>query len=93
MNTATIIQNNLVLYGIVTKIFQVFFIIKPFKYKASTIGKTVNDSNTKEVEFSVLLKHDFLKTLNMPLINCNAKLYVDMIWKLCNIWKYNIRCL
>ena len=43
-----------------------------FKYKTNITGKTANNGNTKEVEFSVPLKHvsDFWKTLDMPLINC-----------------------
>ena len=49
---------------------------KSFKYKASITGKTANDGNTKEVEFSVSLKHlsNFWKTLDIPLINCEVSL-------------------
>ena len=41
------------------------------KYKTSITGKTANDENTKEVEFSVPLKHlsNFWRTLDTPLIN------------------------
>ena len=47
-----------------------------FKYKTSITGKTANDGNTKEVEFSVPLKHlsNFWRTLYMPLINCEVSL-------------------
>ena len=47
-----------------------------FKYKTSITGKTANDGNTKEVEFSVSLKHlsNFWKTLDIPLINCEVSL-------------------
>ena len=47
-----------------------------FKYKTSITGKTANDGNTKEVEFSVPLKQlsNFWKTLDMPLINCEVSL-------------------
>ena len=44
--------------------------------KASITGKAANDGNTKEVEFSVPLKHlsNFWRTLVMPLINCEVSL-------------------
>ena len=47
-----------------------------FKYKISITGKTANDGNTKEVEFSVPLKHlsNFWRILDMPLINCEVSL-------------------
>ena len=47
-----------------------------FKYKTSITGKTANDGNTKEVEFSVSLKHlsNFWKALDIPLINCEVSL-------------------
>ena len=43
-----------------------------FKYKTSITGKIGNNENTKEVEFSVPLKHlsNFWRTLDMTLINC-----------------------
>ena len=49
-----------------------------FKYKASIIGKTAADGNTKEVEFEFVapLKYisNFWRTLGMPLINCEVNL-------------------
>ena len=47
-----------------------------FKYKTSITGKTANDGNAKEVEFSVSLNHlsNFWKTLDIPLINCEVSL-------------------
>ena len=40
-----------------------------FEYKTSIAGKTANDGNTKEVEFSVSLKHlsNFWRMLKLPL--------------------------
>ena len=47
-----------------------------FKCKESITGKTTNDGNTKDVEFSVPLKHlsNSWKTLDMPLFNCEVSL-------------------
>ena len=47
-----------------------------FRYKTSITGKTANDRNTKEVEFSVPLKHlsNFWKALDIPLINFEVSL-------------------
>ena len=47
-----------------------------FKYKTSITGKTADDGNTKEVEFSVPLKHlsNFCRVLDMSLINCELSL-------------------
>ena len=44
---------------------------KYFKYKTSITGKTANNGNTKEVEFSVPLNYlrNFWRKLDMPLIN------------------------
>ena len=46
------------------------------KCKTSITEKTANDGNTKEVQFSVPLKHlsIFRRTLDMPLINCEVSL-------------------
>ena len=51
-----------------------------FKYKTSITGKTPNDGNTKEVEFSVPLKHvsSFWKTLGMPLFDCEV--FLTLAW-------------
>ena len=45
-----------------------------FKYKTSITGKTANNGNTKEVEFSVPLNHlrNFWRKLDMPLIKCKV---------------------
>ena len=50
-----------------------------WKYKTRITGKTANDGNTKEIKFSVLLKHlcNFWR-LDMPLINCEVPL--TLIW-------------
>ena len=47
-----------------------------FKCKTSITGKTANDRNTKEAEFSVPLKYlsNFWKTLDIPLIDCEVSL-------------------
>ena len=47
-----------------------------FKYILSIAGKAANGRNTKEVEFSVSLKHlsNFWKTLDMQLIICKVSL-------------------
>ena len=47
-----------------------------FIYKTSITGKTVNNENTREVEFSVPLMHlsSFWRTLDMPLINCEISM-------------------
>ena len=46
------------------------------KYKTSITGKTSNDRNTIEVEFSVPLKHlgNFWRTSDIPVINCEVSL-------------------
>ena len=43
--------------------------IESYKYKTSITGKIANDRNTKEVEFSVPLRHgsNFCRTSDMPL--------------------------
>ena len=47
-----------------------------FKSKIKKTGKTPNDDNEKDVEIMVPLKYlnNFLKTLEMPLINCEVNL-------------------
>ena len=47
-----------------------------FRYKTSITGKTAHIENTKEVEFSIPLKHlsNFCRTLNMPLSKCEVSL-------------------
>ena len=47
-----------------------------FKYKVKITGKTPNNGNTKDVEIIVPLKYlsNFWRTLEMPLINCEANL-------------------
>ena len=49
-----------------------------FKYFLKTVitGKTANNENTREVEFSIRLKHlsNFCKTLDIPLISCEVSL-------------------
>ena len=47
-----------------------------FKYKTIITGKTANDGNTKEVDFSIPLKHlsTFWRTLDISLINCEVPL-------------------
>ena len=54
---------------------------KSFKYKTSITRKTANNGNTKEVEFSVPLKHlsNFWRTLDMPLINCKVSLTLTCV--------------
>ena len=49
-----------------------------FKYKASITGKTADNGNTKEVEFSVQLKRpsNFWRTL-LPLINYKTLYTID----------------
>ena len=53
-----------------------------FKYKASITGKIANDGNTKDVKFTVPLKHisNFWTALNMPLIKCEV--YLTLAWSL-----------
>ena len=53
---------------------------KYFKYKTSVTGKTANNGNTKEVEFSVPLNHlrNFWRKLDMPLIN--SKVSSTLTW-------------
>ena len=47
-----------------------------FKSKAKITGKTPENGNTKDVEIVVPLKYlsNFLRTLEMPLINCEVNL-------------------
>ena len=47
-----------------------------FKQKVKITGKTPADGNTKNIEIIVPLKYlsNFLRTLEMPLINCKANL-------------------
>ena len=47
-----------------------------FKSKIKIIGKTPNNGNEKDVEIMVPLKYlsNFWRTLEMPLINCEANL-------------------
>ena len=49
-----------------------------FKSKITITGKTPADGNTKNVEMIVPLKHlsNFWRTLEMPLINCEASLFL-----------------
>ena len=49
---------------------------KSLKYKTSIGGIKVADGNTKEVEFAIQLKYlsNVLRTLGMPLINCEVNL-------------------
>ena len=51
-----------------------------FKCKESITGKSTNDENTKDVEFSVPLKHlrNSWKTLDMPLFNCEVSLTLTL---------------
>ena len=51
-----------------------------FKSKIKITGKTPNNNNGKDVEIIVPLKYlsNFLRTLEMPLINCKVKL--DLTW-------------
>ena len=47
-----------------------------FKSKVKITGKTPNNGNTKDVEVIVPLKYlsNFCRTLEIPLINCEANL-------------------
>ena len=51
-----------------------------FKYKTCIIGRIANNGNTKEVVFSVSLKHlsNFWRTLDMSLINCEV--FLTLTW-------------
>ena len=76
-------SKNLVLYGIKQEMFHVTLYITTseyFKYMASITGKTAHDGNTKEVNFSVTLKHlsNFWRILDMPLISCEVS--VTLTW-------------
>ena len=46
------------------------------KYKVKITGKTPNNGNTKDLEIIVPLKYlsNFLRTLEIPLINCEVNL-------------------
>ena len=87
MSIATVTQEHLVPYGIIQKIFHLILyeILSLLNIigRTSITGRTANDRNTKEVQFSVPLKHlsNFWKALDMPLINC------EVSWTL--IWSKN----
>ena len=51
-----------------------------FKYKTGITGKRANDENTKEVKFSIPLKHlsNLWRSLDVPLINCEVSL--NLTW-------------
>ena len=51
------------------------------KYKVKITGKTPNNGNTKDLEIIVPLKYlsNFLRTLEIPLINCEVISYFDMV--------------
>ena len=51
-----------------------------FKYKTTITVKTTYYRNTKNFEFSVPLKYlsNFLRTLDMPLINCEVNLILTL---------------
>ena len=79
MSIVKITQRHLVLYGIITNIFQLILFYESyesFKYKTSITGKRASNENTKDVEFYVPLKYlsNFWRTLDMPLINCEVNL-------------------
>ena len=64
-----------------------------FKYKTNIKAKRASDGNTKEVEFSVPLKHlsKFWKILDMELIN--SKLFLNLTWsENCAITEKKKRC-
>ena len=62
-----------------------------FKFKAKITGET-GDDGTKDVEIMVPLKYlsNFWRTLEMPLINCEANLILNMVINLCYCFCY--RC-
>ena len=51
------------------------------KYKVKITGKTPNNGNTKDLEIIVPLKYlsNFLRTFEIPLINCEVISYFDMV--------------
>ena len=53
---------------------------KSFEYKTKIIGNTKDDDNTLDKEIVVPLKHlsNFLRSLDLPLINCEIEL--DLSW-------------
>ena len=53
--------------------------MKSFGYKKEIIGTTSADNNFLDTEVVVLLKYlrDFLRFLNLPLINCEVELICD----------------
>ena len=55
-----------------------------FKFKQNLTGQT-NDDGTKDIEIMVLLKYlnNFWRTLEMPLINCQINLILNLVCKLC----------
>ena len=87
MSIAKVIQEHLVPYGTIQKIFHLTLLeilsLLNIIGRTSITGRTANDRNTKEVQFSVPLKHlsNFWKALDMPLINC------EVSWTL--IWSKN----
>ena len=52
-----------------------------FKSKIKITGNTHNDGNTKDVEIDISLKYfsNFLRTLEMPLINCEFNLILTWL--------------
>ena len=53
---------------------------KSFEYKTKIIGNTKDDDDTSDKEIVVPLKYlsNFLRSLNLPLINCEIEL--DLSW-------------
>ena len=51
-----------------------------FKHQTAIIGKTANDRNTKEVEFSIQLKYlsNYWRILDKPLIN--YEIFLTLAW-------------
>ena len=68
-----------------------------FKYEASSIGNTVADGDNskkkkKGVKLAVPLKYlsNFLRSLEIPLINCKVELSLDWFAKcVFDYWKWN----
>ena len=56
-----------------------------FKFKIKITGKTPEDGNTKDDERIVPLKYlsNFCRTLEIPLINCEVNLILNMVTNLC----------
>ena len=55
-----------------------------FKFKQNLTGQT-NDDGTKDIEIMVLVKYlnNFWRTLEMPLINCDINLILNLVCNLC----------